>query len=88
MCKVSSVGRAALWIVFLQMCALAIAYKSIGSVEYVPSSTVFSLFTAIEVFNSTFYFIVYLALEKIASSLKPDEEAAVGSLKEALLVPA
>ena len=53
-----------------------------------PSSTVFSLFTAIEVFNSTFYFIVYLALEKIASSLKPDEEAAVGSLKEALLVPA
>jgi len=54
----------------------------------VPTSTVFGLFTAIEVFNSTFYLVFYLALEKIASLSEASDEAAVGSLKEALLVAA
>jgi hypothetical protein len=88
MCEVSTVGRAILWIVCLQVCVLAFAYKSIQSVEYVPTSTVFGLFTAIEVFNSTFYLVFYLALEKIASLSEASDEAAVGSLKEALLVAA
>ena len=88
MCEVSTVGKTALWILCLQMCVLAIAYNSIGSVECVPISKVFGLFTTIQVLNCTFYFVFYLALEKFASLLKAVDEEAVGSLKEELLVAA
>ena len=80
------VGRAGAWISFLQVCALVVAYKSMEPAECVSFYSVFSLFAFLQVMNSTFYFICYLAVDKMGFTLGPDEEAGTGSLKEALLV--
>ena len=82
------VGRVGVWISMLQVCALVVTYGLMEHAECVPFYSVFSFFAFLQVLNSTFYFFCFLAVDKMGFTLKPDEEAEMGSLNEALLVAA
>ena len=89
MCKVSAVGQVGVAIVLFQVCLLTVAYVLTDHEACVPFYSVFSFFAGLQVLNSVFYFFSYLETHRFESTGKAsDEEAAIGSLNEALLVAA
>ena len=81
-----SVGQVGVGISVLQVCALVAGYGLMEPAAYVSLFNVLSLFTALQVLNSTLHFFHHLAVAK--STWTPDEEAGMGALEEALLVAA
>ena len=87
-CEMSSVGQVGVGISLLQVCALVAGYGLMEPAAFVSLFNVLSLFTGLQVLNSTLHFFHYLTIPKMGSTLKPDEEAGMGSLNKALLVAA
>ena len=85
-CDMGRVGQVGVGISLLQVCALVAGYGLMEPAVYVPLFNVLSLFTALQVLNSTLHFFHYMAVAK--STLTPTEDVGMGALEEALLVAA